>query len=198
MRFVCIDDPKIRFRLKVATTDKQTNMSVAASTSNAEEKSIVQLQSSEEEIIEVSKDVICIAETVQNMLDDLGGSIDSPVPLPNVTAPILRNVLVFCQHYHDNPPAPKSEEQKEEFRLDDFDEWETKYLDVDQETLFGTVLAANYMSITPLMDLICRKIASDIKGLTTEQIREKYGIVNDFTPEEEEQVRKENEWCEER
>lgn len=35
-------------------------------------------------------------------------------------------------------------------------------------------------------------------GKTPEDIRKTFGIKNDFTPEEEEQVRKENEWCEEK
>jgi hypothetical protein len=35
-------------------------------------------------------------------------------------------------------------------------------------------------------------------GKTPEEIRKTFGIKNDFTPEEEEQVRRENEWCEER
>jgi S-phase kinase-associated protein 1 len=37
-----------------------------------------------------------------------------------------------------------------------------------------------------------------IKGKTAEEIRKTFHIRNDFTPEEEEQVRKENLWCEER
>jgi S-phase kinase-associated protein 1 len=36
------------------------------------------------------------------------------------------------------------------------------------------------------------------QGKTPEEIRKTFNIKNDFTPEEEEQVRKENEWCEER
>lgn len=34
-----------------------------------------------------------------------------------------------------------------------------------------------------------------IKNKTPDEIRRTFNIVNDFTPEEEEQVRKENEWC---
>jgi S-phase kinase-associated protein 1 len=37
-----------------------------------------------------------------------------------------------------------------------------------------------------------------IKNKSPEEIRATFNITNDFTPEEEEQVRKENEWCEER
>ena len=40
-------------------------------------------------------------------------------------------------------------------------------------------------------------IRSMIKGKTPEEIRKQFNIVNDFTPEEEAQVREENKWCEE-
>ena len=37
-----------------------------------------------------------------------------------------------------------------------------------------------------------------IKGKSPEEIRTTFNILNDFTPEEEEQIRRENEWAEER
>ena len=49
-----------------------------------------------------------------------------------------------------------------------------------------------------MLDLTCKSVAEMIKGKTPEEIRKHFNIKNDFTPEEEEQVRKENEWCEER
>jgi Skp1 family, dimerisation domain len=37
-----------------------------------------------------------------------------------------------------------------------------------------------------------------IKGKSPEEIRQTFNIVNDFTPEEEAQIRRENEWAEDR
>ena len=76
-------------------------------------------------------------------------------------------------------------------------EWDAKYCEIDQEMLFETILAANYMDIKSLLDLSCAKVAALIKGKTPEEIRKTFNIVNDFTPEEEAQVREENKWCEE-
>merc|ERR1712216_439838 len=76
-------------------------------------------------------------------------------------------------------------------------EWYANYVDVDQELPFELILAANYMDIKPLLDLTCATVASMIKGKTPEEIRKTFNIVNDFTPEEEAQVREENKWCEE-
>ena len=73
-------------------------------------------------------------------------------------------------------------------------EWYSNFVAVDQEILFELILAANYMDIKPLLDLTCATVASMIKGKTPEEIRKHFNIKNDFTPEEEEQVRKENEW----
>ena len=71
-----------------------------------------------------------------------------------------------------------------------------EYVNIEQEVLFELILAANYLDIKSLLDLTCAKVASMIKGKTTEEIRKQFNIVNDFTPEEEAQVREENRWCE--
>ena len=76
-------------------------------------------------------------------------------------------------------------------------EWYGSYVSVEQDILFELILAANFMDIKPLLDLTCATVASMIKGKTPEEIRKTFNIVNDFTPEEEAQVREENKWCEE-
>lgn len=56
--------------------------------------------------------------------------------------------------------------------------------------------AANYLDIGPLLDLGCKTIANLVKGKSAEGIRNLFNITNDFTLEEEEQIRRENEWAE--
>lgn len=51
--------------------------------------------------------------------------------------------------------------------------------------------AANYREIKNLLDLICQTLANMMIRKSPEEIREMYGMENDFTPEEEE-IRKEN------
>jgi S-phase kinase-associated protein 1 len=68
-------------------------------------------------------------------------------------------------------------------------------MEVDQATLFDLIMAANYLNIKGLLDLTCQTVANMIKGKTPEQIRQTFNIKNDFTPEEEEEIRKENAWA---
>ncbi|OEL28696.1 SKP1-like protein 1A [Dichanthelium oligosanthes] len=56
-------------------------------------------------------------------------------------------------------------------------------------------MAANYLDIKGLLDLTCQTVADMIKGKTPEEIRKTFNIKNDFTAEEEEEVRRENQWA---
>lgn len=64
--------------------------------------------------------------------------------------------------------------------------------------LFDLILAANYLDVKPLLELTCMSVATLLKDKSPDEIRKTLDISNDFTPEEEERIRKENEWCEER
>jgi S-phase kinase-associated protein 1 len=56
-------------------------------------------------------------------------------------------------------------------------------------------MAANYLDIRGMLDLTCQTIADMIKGKSVEEIRETFNIKNDFTPEEEAEIRRENQWA---
>ena len=55
--------------------------------------------------------------------------------------------------------------------------------------------AANFLNIKGLLDLTCKTVADMMTGKSLPEIRKMFHIINDYTPEEEEQVRKENQWA---
>ncbi|KAF3640031.1 E3 ubiquitin ligase complex SCF subunit sconC [Capsicum annuum] len=55
--------------------------------------------------------------------------------------------------------------------------------------------AANYLNIKSLLDLTCQIVADMINGKTPEETRKTFNIKNNFTPEEEKEVRRENAWA---
>ncbi|CAN0827224.1 SCF ubiquitin ligase complex protein SKP1a [Linum grandiflorum] len=55
--------------------------------------------------------------------------------------------------------------------------------------------AADYLNIKELLDLTCRKAAHMISKKTTEEMRKIVNIKNDFTPEEEANIRIQNRWA---
>lgn len=53
------------------------------------------------------------------------------------------------------------------------------------------------MSLPQLLWLTTREIAYMVKGKDPEEIRQLFGIENDWTPDELEKVQRENSYCEE-
>ncbi|KXN69986.1 cytosolic glyco protein FP21 [Conidiobolus coronatus NRRL 28638] len=158
----------------------------------------VKLLSSENTPFTVEKDVIIRSVLIKNMLEDIGDS-GTPIPLPNVTAPILTKVIEYCEHHRNDPFVVEDDTNDNKTKSsDDIEPWDHQFCKVDQGTLFELILAANYLDIKPLLELTCKTVANMIKGKTPEEIRKTFNIENDFTPEEEEQIRKENQWCEDR
>ena len=162
---------------------------------NMPEGDKVLLKSSQGEIFEVEPEVACMSTLVRNMVDDSG--TDEEIPLPNVKTAILSKVIDYCKYHKDSPPEEIQKPLKSTNLVEcGVSEWDNEYVNIEQEVLFELILAANYLDIKSLLDLTCAKVASMIKGKNTEEIRKQFNIVNDFTPEEEAQVREENRWCE--
>jgi len=159
----------------------------------------IKLQSSDGETFTVEVQIARCSLTIKTMLEDLGmeEGEEETIPLPNVNAAILRKVIQWATHHKDDP-VPTEEDENKEKRTDDISSWDADFLKVDQGTLFELILAANYLDIKGLLDVTCKTVANMIKGKTPEEIRKTFNIKNDFNPAEEEQVRKENEWCEEK
>ncbi|PON53488.1 S-phase kinase-associated protein [Parasponia andersonii] len=145
------------------------------------------LRSSDGESFEVDEAVALQSQTIKHMIED--DCADNGIPLPNVTSKILAKVIEYCKKHVD------STNPDERVADDDLKSWDAEFVKVDQATLFDLILAANYLNIKNLLDLTCQTVADMIKGKTPEEIRKTFNIKNDFTPEEEEEVRRENQWA---
>ncbi|KAH8203438.1 hypothetical protein TruAng_002422 [Truncatella angustata] len=188
----------------------------------------VRLQSNDNAVIEVDKAVAERSLLIKNMLEDLGETaVSQIIPIPNVSAksclllkplprprapclgppanivpqvtePVLRKVIEWCEHHRQDPAPTNEDDNDNRKKTTEIDEWDQKFMQVDQEMLFEIILASNYLDIKPLLDVGCKTVANMIKGKSPEEIRKTFNITNDFTPEEEEQIRRENEWAEDR
>ena len=156
---------------------------------------MIKLVSQEGEIIEVDQETVVLSVLIKSMIDDSGPEED--IPLPNVSRVILEKVMEFCQHVKEHPIAEIEKPLKTDNLRDIVSGWYADYVEVDQETLFQVILAANYLDIKPLLELTCAKVATMIKGKSVHEVRKLFNIENDFTPEEEAQILEENKWAEE-
>lgn len=75
---------------------------------------------------------------IKNLLEDLGES-DEPVPIPNVNESVLKKVIEWCTH-HKNDPQSTGEDDDNRRRTTEIDEWDQKFMQVDQEMLFEIIL----------------------------------------------------------
>ncbi|RAH40878.1 SCF ubiquitin ligase subunit skpA [Aspergillus brunneoviolaceus CBS 621.78] len=155
----------------------------------------LRFQSSDGVVITIDRDVAQRSVLIKNLLEDLGDTTEA-IPIPNVNEAVLRKVIEWCEHHKGDPPSTGDDDDSRR-KTTDIDEWDQKFMQVDQEMLFEIILAANYLDIKGLLDVGCKTVANMIKGKSPEEIRKTFNIQNDFTPEEEDQIRRENEWAEE-
>ncbi|GAB67114.1 S-phase kinase-associated protein 1A [Plasmodium cynomolgi strain B] len=142
----------------------------------------------------VDKYTASMSTVILNILEVMTAEEDT-IPLPNIKTPILKKIIEYME-YHINNPADEIPKPLITSNLQDVvSSWDYDFVNTDKETLYELIEASNYLDIKPLLDLTCGKIASMMKDKTTEEIRAEFDIVNDFTREEEKQIREENRWC---
>jgi S-phase kinase-associated protein 1 len=148
------------------------------------------LMSMESKAVVVSKSAARISTLIQNTLEMDSECVE--IPFYHIEEEILIKVVAYM-HYHEHiAPITIARPLKSADMETLVDAFDAKFCDCEQEVLFKLMLAANYMHIKPLLDLTSAKMASLMKGLTPGQIRTRFSIRDDFTPEEEEAVRREH------
>ncbi|NP_001288360.1 SKP1-like protein 11-like [Solanum lycopersicum] len=142
------------------------------------------LKSSDGDEFEIEESIAVQSGTIKNMVED----DYTLIPLPNVNTQKLILIIEYMKKHGE-----KTDSNEEEIK-----EFDKEFLkDKRYNDMFDLIVAANYLHIIDLMNLICQTIADRIKHKSVIAIRQIFGITNDFTSEEEENIREENKWAHE-
>ena len=164
--------------------------------------------STENECYEISLQAAYLSGYIKNLIESSkeltedNQEKDFTIPLLNINGGIIKKIIEFYEYFNNdkensekikNIPKPLPSENIEKT----IPKWYYDFINnMCIDDAFSVIKAANFLEISELLELSCAMIASIIRGKSVDEIREKFGIINDFTPEEEEEIHNENKWCE--
>ncbi|KAF0919989.1 hypothetical protein E2562_032445 [Oryza meyeriana var. granulata] len=162
---------------------------MAAATDDAgDSNEMIRVVSSDGEHFEMPEAAANLSLVLRHMIEDDCADA-AGIPLAVVAAKPLAKIVDYCTKHAAKSSGLTIEEAEELKRFD------AEFIEVDTDMLYDLLRAAHFMDVEGLFKLAVQRTADLIKGKTPEQNRETFGIVNDFTPEEEEEICRENEWA---
>nr|GMD91853.1 SKP1-like protein 1A [Ipomoea batatas] len=162
---------------------EKSSDNMSSSGANNGEK-MVTLRANDGEEFAVAESVVALSHTIKFVLEDSTMGETSVIPLFKVDGKTLAKILEYCKVH---TAVGKTDAEKEEF--------DRKFVEVDQTELYALLIATNYLGISELQEKLVRRVADMITGKTPEEIRETFNIKNDLSPEEEEEIKHENPWA---
>jgi S-phase kinase-associated protein 1 len=155
---------------------------------------MISIRSQDGEVFQVPRATALMSNTVRNVIEDVDEAGDVPVSVKSGT---LAKVLEYCNfRSHADETVDHLGNAKQPATPAQVDSFNSVFMgEMSTDELFRVILAANLLDIPCLLDLGCKRVADMIRGKSTEQIRKTFGIVNDFTEEEEHEIRRENVWA---
>ena len=152
----------------------------------------IKVKSSDGKVIELSTKAASKSKLLSGVIQDYPE--DSEFPLNKINGATLEKVKEYLVHYQDSEPKQIEKPLPKDFK-DCVDEWDYKFIGDDNDQILALIFAANFMDIKPLLDLAAAKVATLIRGTTTESIRKDFEI-NDISKEEDEQMQKDKSYLE--
>jgi len=155
---------------------------------SAEVKEEITLISQEKVEFKISRKAALQSNLVKTALDDDHEAKE--VSLVHIAAPIVKKVVEYMNYHEDKAPRKIEAPLKSTNMKELVDRFDAAFVDdIDLDMLMRLLLAANYMDVKSLLELICAKVASMMKGKTAPQIRKAFNIREEFTPEEYEEIK---------
>lgn len=142
---------------------------------------MLKFKSSDHETFEVKEAVAVKSQIFKFLVED--GCCNAKIPVFNVNGKTLARVFQWCEK-HADPTVTE----------DELNKYDVDFIDVGQAVLYDLLVAADYLEIEELLKQATMRVADIIKGKSSDEIRRTLNIKKDFTPEEEEEIEKENAW----
>jgi len=136
------------------------------------------------------------------MLDG-GCTIDDDGVVIPFTARTLDTVFEYCSKHAEatksdsdpNPSAEASVGGVNTAASENLEDWDRNLVDrLSTDDLYDVIHSANFLEIKGLLDIVYQRAADMIKGKTPDEIRATFSIANDFTQEEEDELREQYAW----
>ncbi|XWS10606.1 hypothetical protein CRYUN_Cryun38cG0010800 [Craigia yunnanensis] len=160
------------------------------SAATAKTKKIV-LRADDNHEFEVDEAIAMEFGTVRTFFEDNPDATEEPIPLLNVSSKCLSTIIEYCKSHLAFRARDSSSSVEDEAKAYDVELVKA----LDNESLKEMILAANYLNMKDLLDMLNQAVADRIKNKSVEYVRRFFGIENDYSPEEEAEVRAQNEWA---
>jgi len=146
---------------------------------------LVKLISCDNECFEVPRNVAERSGFVKRVLGETGAAppavplayVSPAVTLANVSGRILAKIIDYCVHVPAAETVVPSRDRS-------MSEWETEYCRMNGTLMYELIVAARYLEIRQLVDVLCMTLSDMIKGKTPSQIRATFNIEPYLTPED--------------
>ena len=137
-------------------------------------------------IVTLDKTTSLRSELIESMLEGhTPDETDDPIYLANESF-TEANITHLFKYIKDTLPYKNNDEHDTNLK-----KIREEFVNVSDKLLFGTLLLSNFLNPTdylntPVLDILCKHVAMLIKECgSPEEIRRRFSITNDFTPEEE-------------
>jgi hypothetical protein len=182
----------------------------------------LRVATSDGQLIPVSHDIILMMGTLQNQLCDIENNNDENEVEPDEITLIAgvdsvsfakcveycnNHVEEFIQHLklecdkvrlaresQNNGKESEYKPVKINHRKSEMSSVDIEFCKANINEIESLAIAASFLDIKGMLYICTKTISDSCKGLSTEELRKKFGIVNDFTPEEEAAIRNEHSW----
>lgn len=79
---------------------------------------------------------------------------DTSLTSSKVNEPVLKKVMEWCEHHKNDPVSANDDDSDSRKKSTDIEEWDQKYMSVDQEMLFEIILVSSHAHCSDFLEIV--------------------------------------------